>query len=163
MYTASLGLDLPIAIRYPRGRGRVIDWKQPFSKIEIGKGEQIKKGKSIATLTIGTIVNNVMDALESMDKNDIALYDMRFVKPLDDELLHHIFKNHHTLITVEDGVRAGGFGSAVLEFAALYNYKNNIHLLGVSDSFPEHGSVEELQELSGLSPKKITVFLNSLE
>ena len=163
MYTASLGLDLPIAIRYPRGRGRLMDWKQPFSKIEIGKGVQIKEGNNIALITIGTIVNNVMDALESMDNNDIALYDMRFVKPLDEVLLHQIFKKHQAIVTVEDGVKAGGFGSAVLEFAALHNYKNNLHLLGISDAFPEHGNVEELQELSGLSPKKLALFLSSIQ
>jgi len=163
MYTASLGLDLPIAIRYPRGRGRNLDWKQPFSKIEIGKGEQIKKGKSTAVLTIGTIVNNVMDALESMGKNDIALYDMRFVKPLDESLLGEIFRNYQTIVTVEDGVKAGGFGSAVLEFAASHNYKNNMHLLGISDAFPEQGSIEELQDLCGISSKKIATFLESLQ
>ncbi|MEX0996784.1 MAG: 1-deoxy-D-xylulose-5-phosphate synthase [Flavobacteriaceae bacterium] len=163
IYTASLGLELPIAIRYPRGRGRMMDWKKPFSKIEIGKGEQLKKGSSIAVLTMGTIVNNVLDALESIDKNDIALYNMRFVKPLDEVLLHEIFKKYHTLVTVEDGVKSGGFGSTVLEFAALHNYKNNIHLLGISDGFPEHGSVEELIDLNGLSPKKIAVFLSNLK
>ncbi len=163
MFTASLGLDLPIAIRYPRGRGRMIDWKQPFSKIEIGKGEQLKEGNSLAIITIGTIVNNVKDALETMNENDIALYDMRFVKPMDEGLLHRIFKKHQTIVTVEDGVKAGGFGSALLEFATLHNYKNNIHLLGVSDDFPEQGTVEELQDLCGLSSKKIATFLNSLQ
>lgn len=162
MYTASLGLDLPIAIRYPRGRGNTIDWKKSFSKIEIGKGEQLKNGNSIAVLTIGTIVNNVMDALASMNKNDIALYDMRFVKPLDEVLLHEIFKKYHTLVTVEDGVKFGGFGSAILEFAASHNYKNDIHLLGISDVFPEHGSVDELLDLCGLSPKKIASFISNL-
>ncbi|MCR9181907.1 MAG: 1-deoxy-D-xylulose-5-phosphate synthase, partial [Flavobacteriaceae bacterium] len=92
MYTASMGIDFPIAIRYPRGRGRMMDWKQPFSKIKIGNGERLKDGSSIALLTIGTIVNNAMDALESIDKNDIALYDMRFIKPIDEALLHFIFK-----------------------------------------------------------------------
>jgi len=163
MYTASMGLDLPIAIRYPRGRGRTIDWKQPFSKIEIGKGEQIKDGMSIAILTIGTIFNNVMDALESIDNKDIAVYDLRFVKPMDEVLLHLIFKKHQTIITLEDGVKSGGFGSAVLEFAASHNYKNNIHLLGVSDDFPEQGTIDELQDLSGLSPINIAAFLNSLQ
>lgn len=163
MYTSSLGLDLPIAIRYPRGRGKLMDWKQPFSKIKIGKGKQIKKGTSIAVLTIGTIVNNVIDALESLDKNDISVYDMRFAKPLDEALLHTIFKTYKTILTVEDGVKLGGFGSAILEFACLHQYKNDIQVLGIPDSFPEHGTVEELQEFSGLSPNIIAAFLRRLQ
>ncbi len=163
MYTASLGLELPIAIRYPRGRGRLMDWKQPFSKIEIGKGVQIKKGPSMAVLTIGTIINNVIDALESIESSKIALYDMRFVKPLDEALLHTVFKTHKTIITVEDGIKTSGFGSAILEFAAQHNYKNNIQLLGVSDFFPEHGTIEELLDLSGLSTNKIADFLSKLQ
>ncbi len=163
MYTASLGLDLPIAIRYPRGRGRLMDWKQSYSKIKIGKGEQLKEGSSIAILTIGSIVNNVLDALELMKKNDIAIFDIRYVKPLDENLLHKVFKKYQTVVTVEDGVKAGGFGSVVLEFAALHNYKNNIHLLGISDSFPEHGTIEELHDLSGLSPNKLAAFLKRLQ
>lgn len=163
MYTASLGLDLPIAIRYPRGRGRMMDWKQPFSKIEIGKGVQIKKGTSTAVLIIGTIINNVMNALKSIEDSKIAVYDMRFAKPLDEVLLHDIFKKYHTLVTVEDGLKTGGFGSAILEFAAAYNYKNDIHLLGIPDNFPEHGTIEELQELSGLSANRICVFLKGFQ
>lgn len=159
MYTASLGLEQPIAIRYPRGRGRMMDWEQSFSKIKIGKGEQLKEGNSVAIITIGTIVNNVMDALESMDENDVAVYDLRFVKPIDEGLLHQIFKKHQTIVTVEDGVKSGGFGSAVLEFAAASQYKNTIHILGIPDVFPEHGTVEELQDLCGLSPKKIVDFI----
>ncbi len=162
MYTASLGLDLPIAIRYPRGRGSLMDWKQPFSKIEIAKGEQIKKGTSIAVLTIGTIVNNVIDALESVNNNDIAVYDMRFVKPLDKAMLHTVFKTHKTILTVEDGVKAGGFGSSILEFVSLHQYKNDVHVFGITDTFPEHGNVEELHDHCGLSAKKIAVFLNNL-
>mgnify|MGYP003666625536 CR=1 FL=1 len=163
MYTASMGLDLPIAIRYPRGRGRMMDWKQPYSKIEIGNGVQLKDGISIALITIGTIVNNVMDALESIDKNDIALYDMRFIKPIDEALLHLIFKKHQTIVTLEDGVKSGGFGSAVLEFAAVNHFKNDIHILGIPDVFPEQGTVEELQDLCGLSKIKIGEFLSKLQ
>lgn len=162
MYTASLELNLPIAIRYPRGRGSLMDWKQPFSKIEIGKGVQIKKGASVAVMTVGTIINNVIDALKTVKNSNVSLYDMRFVKPLDEALLHIIFKTYNTIITAEDGILAGGFGSAILEFAALHNYKNTIHLLGISDTFPEHGTVEELQDSCGLSPNKIASFLKTL-
>lgn len=163
MYTASLGLKHPIAIRYPRGRGRLMDWKQPFSKIEIGKGECIMEGKEVAVLSIGTVISNVLDAIEENNIQDVAVYDLRFIKPLDEALLHTIFKTHKTILTIEDGVKSGGFGSAILEFAALHNYKNNIHLLGISDAFPEHGTVEELQNLFGLSPKKIADFIFSLQ
>lgn len=163
MYTASLGLEYPIAIRYPRGRGRTIDWKHPFSKIEIGKGTTIKEGNKLAFLSVGTIIGNVLDALEENQLKDIAVYDMRFIKPLDEKLLHQIFKKHSTIITIEDGMKSGGFGSAVLEFAAANHYKNDIHVLGIPDVFPEHGTVEELQELCGLSPKKIADFILLLQ
>lgn len=147
MYTAQLGLEQPIAIRYPRGRGVTLDWKQPFSKIEIGKGHQLKKGKKIAILSIGTISKNVSEAIVDLD---VSYYDMRFVKPLDENLLHTIFKTHETIITVEDHVVKGGFGTAILEFASEKNYHNSIKILGVPDEFVEHGSVGELQKLAGL-------------
>jgi 1-deoxy-D-xylulose-5-phosphate synthase len=163
MYTASLRLDLPIAIRYPRGRSRLIDWKQPFSKIEIAKGECVRNGKEIAVLSVGTVIHNVLDAIEEHNIQDLAVYDLRFLKPLDEGLLHQIFKTHKTIVTVEDGVKSGGFGSAVLEFAAAYRCKNDIHILGISDQFPEHGTVEDLQDLCGLSTKKIADFILSLQ
>jgi 1-deoxy-D-xylulose-5-phosphate synthase len=148
MYTAQLGLQQPIAIRYPRGRGVTLEWKQPFSKMEIGKGVQSKKGKHLAVLSIGTIAKNVTEAIHSLD---ISHYDMRFVKPLDEKLLHPILKTHNTIITVEDNTIKGGFGSAVLEFAASHNYKNIIKVLGIPDAFVEHGNISELQALVGLN------------
>jgi 1-deoxy-D-xylulose-5-phosphate synthase len=163
MYTASLGLEHPIVIRYPRGRGRLMDWKQPFSKIEIGKGECITEGNGLAILSMGTIINNVIDALKENNIQDVALYDLRFIKPLDEVLLERVFKKHPTIVTIEDGVKSGGFGSAVLEFAATHQHKNDIHILGIPDQFPEHGTVEELQDLCGLSPKKIADFILSLQ
>ena len=115
MYTAQLGLNVPIAIRYPRGQGVVVDWKQPFSKISIGKGIQLKAGKKIAVLSIGTIAKNVSEAIEKSKNPDaMAHYDMRFVKPLDEVLLHAVLKTFDTVITVEDNSIKGGFGSAVL-------------------------------------------------
>ncbi len=151
MYTAQLGLDLPIAIRYPRGRGNITDWKQPFEKIEIGKGVLLKKGNSVAVLSIGTISDNVTQAIENLiTKNIISHYDMRFIKPLDQSLLHSIFKNYNTIITVEDGTIKGGFGSAILEFAAEKNYSNKIQVLGIPDEFIDHGNVSEQQKICGI-------------
>ena len=147
MYTVQLGLKFPIAIRYPRGRGVTIDWKQPFSKIEIGKALQLKKGKNLAILSIGNMAKNVSNAIENLN---ISHYDMRFVKPLDLNLLHTIFKENKTIITVEDNAINGGFGSAILEFAAQHNYKNDIKPLGIPDEFIEHGKVDELYKLTGL-------------
>ncbi len=126
MYTAQLGLDRPIAIRYPRGRGHIFDWEQPFEKIDIGKGQQLKEGNKIAVLSIGTIADNITRAIQNVDKNDsIAHYDMRFIKPLDESLLHGVFKKYDTIFTVEDGTVKGGFGTAILEFAAINKYKNS--------------------------------------
>ena len=152
MYTAQLGLNYPIAIRYPRGRGITIDWKQPFSKIAIGKGMQLQKGKNIAVLSIGTIAKNVSDAIQDLN---VSHYDMRFVKPIDDTLLHNILKTYTSIITIEDGTIKGGFGSTVLEFAAKHHYKNNIQLMGTPDFFIEHGKISELQELVGLDTASI--------
>jgi 1-deoxy-D-xylulose-5-phosphate synthase len=162
MYTAQLGLKNPIAIRYPRGRGKLIDWKKSFSKIEIGKGVTIKEGKSIAILSIGTIINNVNKAIENCSKPfEVSSYDMRFVKPLDENLLHSIFKKHKIIITIEDGILLGGFGSSILEFASKKNYHIPIITLGISDDFPNQGTVDELQDIAGISSKKIIQTLNT--
>jgi len=156
MYTAQLGLEFPIAIRYPRGSGTNLDWQQPFSKIEIGKGEQLKEGKSIALLTLGTMAINALEAIKSVVSSElISCYDLRFVKPLDEKLLHTIFKKYGVIITIEDGVIAGGFGSAIAEFSTKYHYTNKMEILGISDSFLEQGSVNELQEIAGISSEKI--------
>lgn len=148
MYTAQLNLKQPLAIRYPRGRGVIMDWKQPFTKLEIGKALCLKKGKNIAILSIGTISKNVTEAIINLD---ISHYDIRFVKPLDETLLHTIFKTYDVIVTVEDHTIKGGFGSAILEFASEFNYKSTVKLLGIPDNFIEHGTVEELQVLVGLS------------
>ncbi len=163
MYTAQLGLEHPIAIRYPRGRGVTTNWKQPFTKIEIGKGIRLKEGNAIAILSIGTIAKNVNDAIANCNNSDtISHYDMRFVKPLDEKLLHSIFKKYETIITIEDNTIKGGFGSAVLEFASAHNYNTNIKLLGIPDTFIEHGSVKQLQNIVGLDTESLTDFINGL-
>ena len=159
MYTAQLGLEQPIAIRYPRGRGVTIDWKQPFSKIELGKGVALKKGKKGAVLSIGTIAKNVSEAIKDLN---VSHYDMRFVKPLDENMLHTIFETYDTVVTVEDNVIKGGFGSAVLEFASEHNYKNTIKTIGIPDTFIEHGSVHELHEAVGLDVESLTQIFSSL-
>ena len=158
LYTAQLGLDHPIAIRYPRGRGSIIDWQQDFETLEIGKGIQLKEGENCAVLTIGPVAANASEAIAKVEQHSgkgIALFDMRFVKPLDEELLHAIFGKHDHIITVEDGVIHGGFGSAISQFASENNYSNRLKILGIPDEFPQHGTVDELQDLAGISSEKI--------
>jgi 1-deoxy-D-xylulose-5-phosphate synthase len=154
MFTAQLGLKNPIAIRYPRGKGVLIDWKQPFSKIEIGTGVCLKEGKHIAVLSIGSISKNVTKAINSQEQQ-IAHYDMRFVKPLDEKLLHSIFSKFDTIITVEDGAIKGGFGSAILEFASENNYSNRIKTMGIPDEFIHHGTINELQKQAKIDSDSI--------
>jgi 1-deoxy-D-xylulose-5-phosphate synthase len=151
LYTAQLRLKNPIAIRYPRGKGKIIDWQKPFEKIEIGKGICLKEGKKIAVLSVGIIADTVSEAITlSVKRDELAHYDMRFIKPLDENLLHQIFKKYQKIITIEDGVIQGGFGSSILEFAAQNNYKNDIKILGIPDTFVEHGSVLILQKEASL-------------
>ena len=156
LYTAQLGLKNPIAIRYPRGTGTIIDWRKPFLKIKIGEGIQLKKGNKTAILSIGTIAKNVSEALELVkNKFEFSHYDMRFVSPLDEELLHKIFLVYKTIITIEDGTIKGGFGSTILEFSSVNNYQNKIKTLGIPNEFIEHGNVFKLQEKIGLDPKSL--------
>ena len=169
LFTAQLGLKNPIAIRYPRGTGSLIDWKQPFSKINIGEGVQLKKGSTTAILSIGTISKNVTEAFNLMDAtNDnsnsssaFAHYDMRFVKPLDENLLRLIFKQYTSIITIEDGTLKGGFGSALLEFASIQKFPYPITLLGIPDAFVEHGSVVKLQKKIGLDAISLARFFKN--
>jgi 1-deoxy-D-xylulose-5-phosphate synthase len=154
LYTAQLqNLKNPIAIRYPRGRGVTLNWKQDFEEIAIGTGETLQNGESLAILSIGTIAKNVTAALE--DFKTIGHYDLRFVKPLDEILLHQIFKRYNKILTIEDGTIVGGFGSVILEFANKNSYKNDIHVLGVPDRFIEHGTIHELQTKIGIDPMSL--------
>ncbi|VAW21712.1 1-deoxy-D-xylulose 5-phosphate synthase, partial [hydrothermal vent metagenome] len=163
MYTAQLGIDFPLAIRYPRGRGTIIDWKQPMHKIEIGKGKCISEGNDIAILSIGTVGNTIIELQKELPLNKIAHYNMRFVKPLDFYLLHEIFQKFNTIITVEDGTITGGFGSAILEFSQQHNYINKtIKQLGIPDNFIEHGKVAKLFDNLYLSKEKIKDFILKL-
>jgi 1-deoxy-D-xylulose-5-phosphate synthase len=163
LYTAQLGLDHPIAIRYPRGRGQNSYWKSPYQKIAIGKGQCIQEGTQLAVLSNGTIGNNVTQALENLNlPNSIAHFDFPFVKPLDETLLHTIFSKFETVITIEDGVVSGGFGSAVLEFAAANNYHSKIQILGVPDEFIEQGTVLELQQYCKIDVSSLQSFFQEL-
>ena len=160
MYTAQKGLEHPIAIRYPRGRGVTPNWKSPFEAIEIGTGVQLEQGEDLAILSIGAISNAVTEAIDGLN---CGHYDMRFVKPLDESLLHTIFKTHSTLITIEDGVENGGFGSAVLEFAATHRYKNDVVVKGIPDKFIEHGAIDSLHEHLGLNADELHKLIKSLK
>ncbi|MBU3680673.1 MAG: 1-deoxy-D-xylulose-5-phosphate synthase [Flavobacterium sp.] len=162
LYSAQLGLNHPIAIRYPRGRGITIDWQQPFSPIAIGKAEQLKTGQSIAVLSTGTIAKNVSLAIKLCKNADaIAHYDFKFIKPLDETLLHELFQKYTVLITVEDGAVSGGFGSAIAEFAAMHNYKTVLKIAGIPDEFIMQGTVEELQRYSKLDAKSLQILLDN--
>jgi 1-deoxy-D-xylulose-5-phosphate synthase len=148
MYTAQLPrTELAFSIRYPRGQGVLADWIKPFEKIEIGTGRKIRDGEDVAILSIGHIGNyaaNVCDRLE-LRGISIAHYDLRFVKPLDESMLHEVFTNHRKIITVEDGCIIGGFGSAIIEFMADNNYQSNVKRLGIPDKVVEHGEQHQLQ------------------
>ena len=159
MYTAQKGLQHPIAIRYPRGRGVTPDWKSAFDAIEIGTGVRLEHGENLAVLSVGAISSTVSKAIEGLN---CAHYDMRFVKPLDEPLLHTVFKTYSTLITIEEGVISGGFGSAILEFAATHNYKNDVIVKGIPDAFIEHGSVNTLYEALELDQFHLKQFISDL-
>ena len=160
LYTSQMGLNQPIAIRYPRGRGVLIDWKKPFEIIEIGTGVCLQEGKDIAILSMGTIENNITKALEEFP--NIAHYDMRFSKPLDEKLLHTICTKFKQIVTLEEGVKKGGFGSGILEFIGEHDYKNKVTVLGIQDHFVEHGTIDELQKMNGIDVNSIKKKLRSL-
>jgi 1-deoxy-D-xylulose-5-phosphate synthase len=158
MYTAQLENNGPFSIRYPRGRGVMPDWKTSFKKIKIGKGQQIRKGDDIAILSIGHVGNYVIEASKILAKSyqmDVAHYDMRFAKPIDEEILHDVGKNFKAVITIEDGTVVGGFGSAVLEFMNDHGYNPVIKRMGVPDRFIEQGTPQELHHECGFDVEGI--------
>lgn len=158
MHTAVYGNDGPFAIRYPRGQGEMTEWKNESHVLPIGKGRKLRKGKDIALLSIGAIGNNAARAIDEAEESGISVahYDMVFLKPIDEELLHKVARKFKYIITVEDGVIKGGLGSAVLEFLAENDY-TDVHLLrvGIPDEFVTHGSVRELQQITGIDEKGI--------
>ena len=160
MYTATQGLKNPIAIRYPRGRGQVIDWRSPVKKIHLGLGKTIQSGSKVAVLSLGTVLTDVLKATKQL-KHQVSIYDLQFLAPLDHHMLDMVFENYETVITVEDGVVAGGFGSAVTEYAAFKNAKITIESLGVQGVFPDHGSIPELKAASGYDSDSIKAVIEN--
>ena len=159
MYTAQLdSTKNPFVIRYPRGEGVMPEWKIEMKEIEIGKGRKIKDGKDIAILSFGHPGNFAAAAIRELKNDGInpGHYDMRFAKPLDEELLHEALNKYGKILTVEDGTVEGGFGSAVLEFMAQHGYKNDIKILGIPDKIIEHGSPKELQRECGYDVQTIS-------
>ena len=162
MFTAQLPDKGPFVIRYPRGCGSLVDWRCPLEEIPVGKGRCLREGNDIAVITLGPVGNNVTEAIASLTSMtsttsipSIAHYDLRFLKPLDEELLHEIGKKFSKIITVEDGVRNGGMGSAILEWMSDHGYQPVIHRLGLPDHFVEHGKVSELQAIVGIDKESI--------
>jgi 1-deoxy-D-xylulose-5-phosphate synthase len=164
MYTAQHKNFGAFAIRYPRGNGVMADWEKPFSEVQIGKGRLVSEGKNIAVISIGHPGNFVQEAINLIQGEfDVpAHFDLRFLKPLDVELLHTVFKNFTKIITVEDGVISGGMGSAVLEFMSANNYNAKVIRLGVPDKFIEHGSIKELHNECGFDAQGILNTLRQL-
>lgn len=165
MFTAQQPDMGPFVIRYPRGKGCIVDWNKPMKALPIGKGECLKEGKDIAVLTLGNMSNSAQKAIEQIEteqKISIANYDLRFLKPLDEEMLHEIGKKFKQIVTIEDGVIKGGFGSAVLEFMADNEYNIHVKRLGIPDCFVEHGTPEELYNMLGLDVEGIVSSLKSI-
>ncbi len=153
MYTAQLPNQGPFVIRYPRGRGVLADWKCPLEAVEIGKGRKMKDGTDMAVITIGPVGNVAAKAIEEAEKNNncsIAHYDLRFLKPIDEEMLHEVGRCFKKVVTVEDGVLKGGMGSAVLEFMSDNGYTPTVKRLGIEDTFIQHGAVKELYAICGI-------------
>lgn len=164
MYTAQLPNKGPFVIRYPRGNGVLVDWQTPMKELPIGKGVCLKEGKDIAVLSIGNIGNTVAKAIELLgsDSKKVAHYDMRFLKPIDEEMLHDIASKFKKVITVENGTIKGGLGSAVLEFFADNNYLLSVTRLGLPDEFIQHGSNDELFKMLRLDDQGIAQSLRLL-
>lgn len=158
MYTASKPRKgQAFSIRYPRGQGVMPEWRTPFEEIEIGTGRKLRNGDDLAILTIGHIGNYAVEVCEKLEKQNIRVghFDMRFVKPIDEKLLHEVFSKYTKVITVEDGCLEGGFGSAVLEFMADHHYTADVKRLGIPDAVIEHGEQIELQHEAGFDPEHI--------
>ena len=157
MYTAQLPDKGPFVIRYPRGRGSMIDWHCPFEEIPIGTGRKLRDGSDVAVITIGPIGVQVGEAIEELNTNasKVAHYDLRFLKPLDEKILNEIGRKFQKIITIEDGVRNGGMGSAIMEWMNDHNYHPTIQRLGLPDNFVEHGTIPQLQAIVGIDKANV--------
>ena len=159
MYTAQLDGMGPFVIRYPRGHGVLTDWRNAFEEIKVGTGRRLKDGKQVAVLTVGPIGNTAAEAIKKAEAAvnglNVGHYDMRFIKPLDESLLEEIGKQYNNIVTVEDGVRSGGFGSAVLEWMSDHGFSPQMTRLGLPDKFIEHGTVEQLRHITGMDADAI--------
>ena len=158
MYTAQLPGKGPFVIRYPRGRGVLADWRCALEEVPVGKGRCLKEGTDMAVLSIGPIGYQAIKAIEQAEAEtgmSIAHYDMRFVKPLDEELLTEVGQRFKRIITLEDGALTGGMGSAVLEFMSAHGFTPKVERLGIPDCFVEHGKVSELYKLCGIDAESI--------
>jgi 1-deoxy-D-xylulose-5-phosphate synthase len=164
MFTAQNENHGPFSIRYPRGCGCVIDWRQPMVAIPIGESRQLSEGSDLAILTIGTMGIPTRRVVKMLQKDGIsaAHFDMRFVKPLDEKALHTIFRSYKQVVTIEDGVLQGGFGSAVLEFMADHQYNSELKRIGIPDKFIDHGTTEELYRDYGLDQQGIYQTIKAL-
>jgi 1-deoxy-D-xylulose-5-phosphate synthase len=163
MFTASQPGKGVFAIRYPRGQGEMKDWEKPFQILPVGKGQKLKDGKEVAVLSIGAIGNIAAEAIKKAQEAgvDAAHYDMIYLKPLDEELLHEVGKNFHRIVTVENGTVQGGLGTAVMEFMMGNGYTPQVVRVGIPDRFIEHGTIPELYRLCGMDAESITkIILN---
>jgi 1-deoxy-D-xylulose-5-phosphate synthase len=156
MYTAQLPDKGPFVIRYPRGGGELHEWRCPFEEVKVGTGRKLHDGDDVAVLTIGPMGNNAMRAIEQLgDEASVAMYDMRFLKPIDEDILEEVGKKFKRIITVENGAIRGGLGSAVLEWMNDHGYTPKVKRLGLPDNFVEHGTVKELQHIVGIDEEGI--------
>jgi 1-deoxy-D-xylulose-5-phosphate synthase len=165
MYTAQLPTnEYPFVIRYPRGEGVMPDWRKPFEELAIGKGRRVKDGRDVAILSVGHPGNFVTAAIRELraEGTDPAHYDMRFIKPLDEALLHEVFTKFDKVITVEDGTVVGGFGSAVLEFMAQHNYTADVKIMGIPDRIVEHGTLKDLHRECGYDAPAIAAAVRAI-
>ena len=161
MFTAQLPDRGPFVIRYPRGNGSLVDWRCPLEEIPIGRGRRLHDGTDVAVITIGPIGITAAEAIGEFGDR-VAHYDLRFLKPLDEEMLHEIGRKFQRIVTVEDGVRNGGMGSAVLEWMNDHGYSPVIRRLGLPDAFVEHGKVSELQAIVGIDKAGIIKEIKSI-
>lgn len=155
MYTAQLPDKGPFAIRYPRGNGCMAEWRTPFKELEIGRGQCLCEGGKVAVVSIGAIGNVALNAIRRLPEGTVSLYDMRFLKPIDEELLEEVFQKHNRVITLEDGCITGGLGDAVIEYMTAHGHQATVVRMGIPDKFVEHGTTQQLRAECGFDEENI--------